>query len=128
MEKDEKCNGIPDPIINPNSEFVWIKFLCYTIQFSTMNRFDRSDIVIQNIDPIQYHQDAKVIPLNLQKSNFSYLWDYIPTKKRKNSIMEVNIIAFIATALFILVYTALLLGIYVKTVSQNDEFESNLNY
>nr|ANQ38939.1 photosystem II protein M [Melocanna baccifera] len=34
--------------------------------------------------------------------------------------MEVNIIAFIATALFILVYTALLLGIYVKTVSQND--------
>ena len=67
MEKDEKCNGIPDPIINPNSEFVWIKFLCYTIQFSTMNRFDRSDIVIQNIDPIQYHQDAKVIPLNLQK-------------------------------------------------------------
>lgn len=23
-----------------------------------MNRFDRSDIVIHNIDPIQYHQDA----------------------------------------------------------------------
>lgn len=37
--------------------------------------------------------------------------------------MEVNIIAFIATALFSLVYTALLLEIYVKTVSQNDEFE-----
>ena len=51
-------------------------------------------------------KDAKVIPLNLQKSNFAYLWDYILTKK-KNSIMEVNIIAFIATALFILVYTAL---------------------
>ena len=23
-----------------------------------MNRFDKSDIVIHNIDPIQYHQDA----------------------------------------------------------------------
>nr|YP_009170249.1 photosystem II protein M [Silybum marianum]ALE29322.1 photosystem II protein M [Silybum marianum] len=35
--------------------------------------------------------------------------------------MEVNILAFIATALFILVPTAfLLLPIYVKTVSQND--------
>jgi hypothetical protein len=57
-----------------------------------MNRFDRSDIVIPNIDPIQYHQDAKVIPLNLQKSNLAYLWDYIQKKKRLNSIMEVNII------------------------------------
>lgn len=98
MEKDEKCNGIPDPIRNPNSEFVLLKFLCYTMKFSMMNRFDRSYIVIPNIDPIQYHQDAKVIPLNLQKSNFAYLWDYIPKKKRKNSIMEVNIIAFIATS------------------------------
>ena len=95
MEKDEKCNGIPDPIRNPNSEFVLLKFLCYTIKLSMMNRFDRSDIVIPNIDPIQYHQDAKVIPLNLQKSNFAYLWS---RKKRKNSIMEVNIIAFIATS------------------------------
>jgi photosystem II PsbM protein len=42
------------------------------------------------------------------------------TKKRKNEIMEVNILAFIATALFILVPTAFLLIIYVKTVSQND--------
>ena len=99
--------------------------MLFRSKLSMMNRFDRSDIVIPNIDPIQYHQDAKVIPLNLQKSNFAYLWS---RKKRKNSIMEVNIIAFIATALFILVYTALLLGIYVKTVSQNDEFESNLNY
>nr|DAD25510.1 TPA_asm: hypothetical protein HUJ06_026974 [Nelumbo nucifera]DAD25517.1 TPA_asm: hypothetical protein HUJ06_026981 [Nelumbo nucifera]DAD25676.1 TPA_asm: hypothetical protein HUJ06_027140 [Nelumbo nucifera] len=31
--------------------------------------------------------------------------------------------AFIATALFILVPTAFLLIIYVKTVSQNDSFE-----
>lgn len=41
-------------------------------------------------------------------------------EKRKNEIMEVNILAFIATALFILVPTAFLLIIYVKTVSQND--------
>nr|YP_009232036.1 photosystem II M protein [Lavandula angustifolia]AMA20406.1 photosystem II M protein [Lavandula angustifolia] len=35
--------------------------------------------------------------------------------------MEVNILgSFIATALFILVPTAFLLIIYVKTVSQND--------
>ena len=33
--------------------------------------------------------------------------------------MEVNILAFIATALFILVPTAFLLIIYVKTVSQS---------
>nr|YP_010353683.1 photosystem II protein M [Euonymus oxyphyllus]UOF75302.1 photosystem II protein M [Euonymus oxyphyllus] len=32
--------------------------------------------------------------------------------------MEVNILAFIATALFILVPTAFLLIIYVKTISQ----------
>ena len=36
--------------------------------------------------------------------------------------MEVNILAFIATALFILVPTAFLLIIYVKTVSQSDKF------
>nr|QGX43648.1 photosystem II protein M [Rhizophora mucronata] len=41
-------------------------------------------------------------------------------EKRKDEIMEVNILAFIATALFILVPTAFLLIIYVKTVSQND--------
>nr|QXI86389.1 photosystem II protein M [Crawfurdia campanulacea] len=35
-------------------------------------------------------------------------------------IMEVNILGFIATALFILVPTAFLLIIYVKTVSQNN--------
>ncbi|KAL1363709.1 hypothetical protein AAHE18_03G166900 [Arachis hypogaea] len=34
--------------------------------------------------------------------------------------MEVNILAFIATALFILVSTAFLLILYVKTVSQSD--------
>ena len=41
-------------------------------------------------------------------------------KIKNNEIMEVNILAFIATALFILVPTAFLLIIYVKTVSQND--------
>lgn len=40
--------------------------------------------------------------------------------KKNNEIMEVNILAFIATALFILVPTAFLLIIYVKTASQND--------
>lgn len=39
--------------------------------------------------------------------------------KKKDEIMEVNILAFIATALFILVPTAFLLIIYVKTESQN---------
>nr|YP_010974886.1 photosystem II protein M [Muellerina eucalyptoides]WNR57528.1 photosystem II protein M [Muellerina eucalyptoides]WNR57593.1 photosystem II protein M [Muellerina eucalyptoides]WNR57658.1 photosystem II protein M [Muellerina eucalyptoides] len=34
--------------------------------------------------------------------------------------MEVNILAFIATILFILVPTAFLLILYVKTTSQND--------
>lgn len=42
------------------------------------------------------------------------------SNKENDEIMEVNILAFIATALFILVPTAFLLIIYVKTVSQND--------
>ena len=41
-------------------------------------------------------------------------------EKWNDEIMEVNILAFIATALFILVPTAFLLIIYVKTVSQSD--------
>uniref|UniRef100_UPI0030E0504A photosystem II subunit M n=1 Tax=Streblus asper TaxID=648879 RepID=UPI0030E0504A len=41
-------------------------------------------------------------------------------EKRNDEIMEVNILAFIATALFILIPTAFLLIIYVKTVSQSD--------
>ena len=62
------------------------------------------------------------IPLNLQESNF-YLYGIrsrVIPKQKKQEIMEVNILAFIATALFILVPTAFLLIIYVKTVSQND--------
>nr|YP_010535139.1 photosystem II protein M [Dischidia australis]YP_010538419.1 photosystem II protein M [Dischidia griffithii]QXO87647.1 photosystem II protein M [Dischidia parasita]UYA97132.1 photosystem II protein M [Dischidia australis]UYC32431.1 photosystem II protein M [Dischidia griffithii] len=37
-----------------------------------------------------------------------------------NILMEVNILAFVATALFVLVPTAFLLIIYVKTISQNN--------
>nr|WGC89118.1 photosystem II protein M [Horsfieldia hainanensis] len=44
----------------------------------------------------------------------------IAKQKKNDEIMEVNILAFIATALFILVPTAFLLIIYVKTVSQSD--------
>ena len=63
----------------------------------------------------------QVLPLNLQDTPFSSPWDYIPSYCEKNKeVMEVNILAFIATALFILVPTAFLLIIYVKTFSQND--------
>ena len=44
----------------------------------------------------------------------------IVKKNKKKEVMEVNILAFIATALFILVPTAFLLIIYVKTASQKD--------
>nr|YP_010489178.1 photosystem II protein M [Incarvillea lutea]UWK23460.1 photosystem II protein M [Incarvillea lutea] len=62
--------------------------------------------------------------MNLQTNDFSSLGDSIPSycKGKTDPIMEVNILAFIATALFILVPTAFLLIIYVKTVSQNDSF------
>jgi photosystem II PsbM protein len=39
-------------------------------------------------------------------------------KNKKKEVMEVNILAFIATALFILVPNAFLIIIYVKTASQ----------
>jgi photosystem II PsbM protein len=39
--------------------------------------------------------------------------------KKNKEVMEVNILAFIATALFILAPTAFLLIIYVKTARQN---------
>lgn len=41
-------------------------------------------------------------------------------KKRNYEIMKVNILAFIATVLFILVFTIFLLIVYVKAVSQSD--------
>jgi len=76
------------------------------------------------MDSIQYHQDA-VHLIELIGVQFRFSMGFHPEllrrqKKRKNEIMEVNILAFIATALFILVPTAFLLIIYVKTVSQND--------
>lgn len=43
-----------------------------------------------------------------------FLIYYIPKKK----LMEVNILAFLATALFILIPTAFLIILYVKTESQ----------
>jgi len=66
----------------------------------------------------------QVLPLNLQ----GYLPPFplhgitsrVIVKKKNKEVMEVNILAFIATALFILVPTAFLLIIYVKTASQND--------
>nr|WGM63611.1 photosystem II protein M [Bismarckia nobilis] len=87
-----------------------------------MNRFDRSDIVIHNIDPLQYHQNS-IHPIELTGVKFLISMGLDPEllrSKKNNEIMEVNILAFIATALFILVPTAFLLIIYVKTVSQND--------
>jgi|JXWR01.1.fsa_nt_gb photosystem II PsbM protein len=82
-----------------------------------MNWFDRSDI--HNIELIQYYQNASP-PLEFTGYPFPSPWDYIPSYCEKKEVMEVNILAFIATALFILVPTAFLLIIYVKTVSQND--------
>nr|YP_010290528.1 photosystem II protein M [Centrolepis aristata]ULQ64473.1 photosystem II protein M [Centrolepis aristata] len=63
--------------------------------------------------------------LNFKDYNFLslfYLYGIISRviAKKNYEIMEVNILAFIATALFILIPTAFLLIIYVKTVSQND--------
>nr|YP_010447026.1 photosystem II protein M [Vasconcellea carvalhoae]UTM91835.1 photosystem II protein M [Vasconcellea carvalhoae] len=90
-----------------------------------MNRFDSSDIVIHDIDPIRYHRNL-IHPIEFTSERFIISMGLNPEvllrskKKRKDEIMEVNILAFIATALFILVPTAFLLIIYVKTVSQSD--------
>lgn len=88
-----------------------------------MNRFDSSDIVIHDINFIRYHRNL-IHPIEFTSERFLISMGLNPEifqrKKRKDEIMEVNILAFIATALFILVPTAFLLIIYVKTVSQND--------
>ena len=93
-----------------------------------MKRFDSSDIVIHDIDPIQYHEDG-IHPIKFRGERFSISMglnpEFLRSKEKKkkkwnDEIMEVNILAFIATALFILVPTAFLLIIYVKTVSQGD--------
>nr|YP_010994440.1 photosystem II protein M [Corylopsis veitchiana]WOZ13172.1 photosystem II protein M [Corylopsis veitchiana] len=87
-----------------------------------MNRFDSSDIVIHDIDLIQYHRDIiHLIEFTGERFLISMgLNPELLRSKKNDDIMEVNILAFIATALFILVPTAFLLIIYVKTVSQND--------
>lgn len=89
-----------------------------------MKRFHSSDIVIHDIDPIQYHRDG-IHPIEFRGERFSISMglnpEFLRSKEKWNDeIMEVNILAFIATALFILVPTAFLLIIYVKTVSQGD--------
>ena len=70
---------------------------------------------------IQYYQNASP-PLKFTGYPFSLSMGLYPEllKKKNKEVMEVNILAFIATALFILVPTAFLLIIYVKTASQND--------
>ena len=92
-----------------------------------MSRLDSSDIVIPDIDRFN-SIEIESIPLNLQVTSERFLISMglnpellrSKKKKRNDDIMEVNILAFIATALFILVPTAFLLIIYVKTVSQSD--------
>lgn len=89
-----------------------------------MNWFDSADIVIHDIDPIRYPRDV-IHPVEFTSERFIISMGLTPEllqikEKRNNEIMEVNILAFIATALFILVPTAFLLIIYVKTVSQGD--------
>lgn len=89
-----------------------------------MNRFDSSDIVIHDIDPIRYHRDV-IYTIEISDERFIISMGLNPQllrikEKWNDEIMEVNILAFIATALFILVPTAFLLIIYVKTVSQSD--------
>ena len=91
-----------------------------------MNRVNSSDIVIHDMDPIRYHRNG-IHPIEFTSERFIISMGLNPEllrnkkkKKRNDEIMEVNILAFIATALFILVPTAFLLIIYVKTVSQSD--------
>ena len=89
-----------------------------------MSWFDSADIVIHDIDTIRYHRDV-IHPIEFTSERFIISMGLTPEllrikEKWNNEIMEVNILAFIATALFILVPTAFLLIIYVKTVSQGD--------
>ena len=90
-----------------------------------MNRVNSSDIVIHDMDTIRYHRNV-IHPIEFSSERFIISMGLNPEllrskkKKRNDEIMEVNIVAFIATALFILVPTAFLLIIYVKTVSQGD--------
>nr|YP_010172194.1 photosystem II protein M [Trapa kozhevnikoviorum]QSF20384.1 photosystem II protein M [Trapa kozhevnikoviorum] len=73
----------------------------------------RFNIIGDLIHPIESTGERFIISMGLNP-------ELLPNKKKNNEIMEVNILAFIATALFILVPTAFLLIIYVKTVSQSN--------
>ena len=75
-----------------------------------MSWFDSADIVIHDIDPIRYHRDV-IHPIEFTSERFIIYMGLTPEllrikEKWNNEIMEVNILAFIATALFILVPTA----------------------
>jgi len=61
---------------------------------------------------VEFTDERFIIPMGLNPKLF--------IRNFREIKMEVNILAFIATALFILVPTAFLLIIYVKTVSQSD--------
>lgn len=69
--------GISDPIKNGIFDLVWIKglpMLYYSIQFSTMNSFDRSEIVIHNIDLIQYQSSGCNSSLWIYRSQIFHLY------------------------------------------------------
>ena len=105
-------------------EFGMDKRSSYVILFNSWRWIDLSDIVIHDIDPIRLYLDV-IHPIEFTDKRFIISMGLNPEllrikEKWKDEIMEVNILAFIATALFILVPTAFLLIIYVKTVSQSD--------
>ena len=72
-------------------------------------------VILCNIKCLFYTQMLGFF-LCAKRLNLSLLFliYYIPKKK----LMEVNILAFLATALFILIPTAFLIILYVKTESQ----------
>ena len=74
----------------------------------------RLDIIEMEFIPLNFGCERFIISMGLNPELLR------SKEKRNDEIMEVNILAFIATALFILVPTAFLLIIYVKTVSKSD--------
>jgi len=68
---------------------------------------------------VQYYQNASPL-LEFKGTLFPLhgITSRVIVKIKNKEVMEVNILAFIATALFILIPTAFLLIIYVKTASQ----------
>ena len=62
-----------------------------------MNRFDITNIFILDILIRFGIIKMQCSQLNLQAKHFSSLWDYIANKKMKHEIVEINILAIIAT-------------------------------